>query len=69
MEPKEAIDELRHGVRNGQFDGEIVESFIALLEREGATFAQNADFETELEFERRVRQAAEPRSTSTAGRT
>jgi HD-GYP domain-containing protein (c-di-GMP phosphodiesterase class II) len=68
MEPEEAMQELRHGVRNGQFDGEIVERFIALLEREGATFAQHADFETELEFERRVRQAAEPRSTSPAGR-
>ncbi|HEX4187594.1 MAG TPA: HD domain-containing phosphohydrolase [Solirubrobacteraceae bacterium] len=69
MDPEEAMQELRHGVRNGQFDGEIVERFIALLEREGATFAQHADFETELEFERRVRQAAEPRSTSPAGRT
>jgi HD-GYP domain-containing protein (c-di-GMP phosphodiesterase class II) len=68
MDPEEAMDELRHGVRNGQFDGEIVERFIALLEREGATFAQNADFETELEFERRVRQAAEPRSTNTTAR-
>jgi HD-GYP domain-containing protein (c-di-GMP phosphodiesterase class II) len=63
MEPREAMDELRHGVRNGQFDGEIVEAFIAVLEREGPTFAQDADFETELEFERRVRDMAQPRST------
>jgi hypothetical protein len=66
MPPEEAMDELRHGVRNGQFDGELVERFIALLEREGATFAQDADFETELEFERRVRQVAEPRSADPA---
>jgi hypothetical protein len=69
MDPQEAMDELRHGVTNGQFDGELVERFIALLEREGATFAQDADFETELEFERRVRQAAEPRSASPATRS
>jgi HD-GYP domain-containing protein (c-di-GMP phosphodiesterase class II) len=62
MTPEEAMEELRHGARNGQFDAELVESFIALLGREGSTFAQDADFETELEFERRVRQAAEPRS-------
>jgi hypothetical protein len=39
-----------------------VETFIKLLEREGPRFAQDADFETELEFERRVRTMAEPRS-------
>jgi HD-GYP domain-containing protein (c-di-GMP phosphodiesterase class II) len=62
MPPEEAMDELRHGTRNGQFDAELVECFIALLEREGPTFAQDADFETELDFERRVREMAEPRS-------
>ena len=56
MTPEEAMAELRHGAGNGQFDAELVESFIALLEREGPTFAQDADFETELEFERRVRE-------------
>jgi HD domain-containing protein len=69
MDPEEAMEELRHGVRNGQFDAELVERFIALLERDGATFAQDADFETELEFERRVRQAAEPRSASPTARS
>jgi HD-GYP domain-containing protein (c-di-GMP phosphodiesterase class II) len=64
MPPLEAMEELHHGARSGQFDAELVERFIALLEREGATFAQDADFETELEFERRVRQAAKPRSAS-----
>ena len=62
MAPQEAMDELRHAAGNGQLDAELVESFIALLEREGPTFAQDADFETELEFERRVRQMAEPRA-------
>jgi HD-GYP domain-containing protein (c-di-GMP phosphodiesterase class II) len=69
MAPLEAMQELRHGARNGQFDAELVERFIALLEREGATFAQDANFETELEFERRVRQAAQPRSASPATRS
>ncbi|HEV2943614.1 MAG TPA: HD domain-containing phosphohydrolase [Solirubrobacteraceae bacterium] len=66
MTPDEAMDELRHGAKNGQFDSELVESFIVLLEREGPTFAQDADFETELEFERRVREMAEPRSADPA---
>jgi HD-GYP domain-containing protein (c-di-GMP phosphodiesterase class II) len=69
MSPQEAMEELRHGAGNGQFDAELVERFIALLEREGATFAQDADFETELEFERRVRQAAEPRPAGPATRS
>jgi HD-GYP domain-containing protein (c-di-GMP phosphodiesterase class II) len=68
MTPEEAMEELRHGARNGQFDAELVESFITLLEREGATFAREADFETELEFERRVRQAAEPSLADRAAR-
>jgi putative nucleotidyltransferase with HDIG domain len=61
MTPEEAIGELRHAAGNGQLDSELVESFIALLEREGPTFAQDADFETELEFERRVQEMAQPR--------
>jgi HD-GYP domain-containing protein (c-di-GMP phosphodiesterase class II) len=69
MPPAEALEELRHGARNGQFDGELVESFVALVEREGGTFAQDADFETELEFERRVRRAAEPRGADAATRS
>jgi putative nucleotidyltransferase with HDIG domain len=61
MTPHEAMAELRHAASNGQLDSELVESFIALLEREGPTFAQDADFESELEFERRVQEMAEPR--------
>jgi hypothetical protein len=60
MTPDEAIGELRNSVANGQLDGELVETFIAVLEREGKTFAHDADFEKELDFERRVREMAEP---------
>jgi putative nucleotidyltransferase with HDIG domain len=63
MTPEEAIVELRRGVEHGQLDGELVETFVVLLEREGPTFAQDADFEVELEFERRVQDMAEPSST------
>lgn len=60
MPPEEAMLELRNAARNGQLDGELVETFLALLARAGPTFAQGADFETELDFERRVREMAEP---------
>ena len=66
MAPEEAMTELRNAARNGQLDGELVERFIAVLEREGATFGQEADFEAQFEFERRVRKMAEPRSTDLA---
>jgi len=68
ISPAEAMNELRQGVKNGQLDGELVEIFIGLLEREGPLFAQDADFEVELEFERRVREMAEPRSASATPR-
>jgi HD-GYP domain-containing protein (c-di-GMP phosphodiesterase class II) len=68
MTPEEAIAELRSGASNGQLDTELVETFITLLEREGLTFAQDADFEIELEFERRVQTMAEPRSPDSASR-
>jgi putative nucleotidyltransferase with HDIG domain len=60
MSAEEAMSELRLAARNGQLDDELVESFIALLERDDTTFAEDADFETELEFDRRVRDMAEP---------
>ncbi len=60
MTPEEATEELRNAVRNGQLDGELVEAFVTLLEREGSTFARDADFETELEFERRAKAMIEP---------
>jgi putative nucleotidyltransferase with HDIG domain len=60
MSTEEAMNELRHAATNGQLDGELVEAFIGLLEREDPMFAHDADFETELEFDRRVREMAEP---------
>ncbi len=60
MTPQEAMIELRNGAAHGQLDGDLVETFVALLEREGPTLGQDADFETELEFERRVREMADP---------
>jgi HD domain len=69
MTSKEAMAELRHAAGHGQLDPELVESFIALLEREGARFAQDADFETELEFERRVRDMAELRPPNAVSRS
>jgi putative nucleotidyltransferase with HDIG domain len=56
---EEAMSELRHAASNGQLDGELVEPFIALLERDDPSLAEDADFETELEFDRRVRDMAE----------
>ena len=68
MTAEEAMGELRHAAINGQLDGEMVESFIALLEREDdLTVASDADFETALEFDRRVRDMAEPQATPGGG--
>jgi putative nucleotidyltransferase with HDIG domain len=72
MTPDEAMTELRTGATNGQFDPELVEGFIVMLMRqdpvEAIQEAQDADFETELEFERRVRDMAEPRSGGSPSR-
>jgi putative nucleotidyltransferase with HDIG domain len=62
MTPQDAISELRR-VAGRQLDAEIVEKFVAMLEREGpVTFAHgdDADFEAELAFERRARALALP---------
>jgi putative nucleotidyltransferase with HDIG domain len=64
MSSEEAFAELRSAARNGQLDAELVEQFIALVERERDTLVENADFETELEFDRRVRQMASPDGTT-----
>ncbi|HEY7829016.1 MAG TPA: HD domain-containing phosphohydrolase [Solirubrobacteraceae bacterium] len=60
--PQDAMTELRR-VSGRQLDGELVNSFIAMLERDGeALFARGdeVDFEAELAFERRARAIAEP---------
>jgi len=64
MSPAEAMAELRVAAERGQLDIELVDSFTAILKREGRTLTEDdrADFETELAFERRVREMAQPSS-------
>jgi putative nucleotidyltransferase with HDIG domain len=59
----EAIAELRN-VAGTQLQSRFVELFIGVLEREetGFTHTEEADFETELAIELRVRELAQPRS-------
>ncbi len=62
MTPQDAIAELRR-VAGRQLDAELVDSFIAMLEREGpvtSAHGDDADFEAELAFERRARKIAQP---------
>jgi putative nucleotidyltransferase with HDIG domain len=62
MTPQDAITELRR-VAGRQLDSELVDTFIAMLKRDGpVTFAHgdDADFEVELAFERRARALAAP---------
>jgi putative nucleotidyltransferase with HDIG domain len=61
----EAIAELRR-VSGAQLDANVVETFIGLLEQRSVTFrhADDADFERELNLERRVRDYAAPRAAA-----
>jgi putative nucleotidyltransferase with HDIG domain len=62
MTPQDAMSELRK-VAGRQLDPELVNSFIAMLERNGALTrvgGDDADFEAELAFERRARKIAQP---------
>jgi HD-GYP domain-containing protein (c-di-GMP phosphodiesterase class II) len=68
MSPEEAMAELRN-IAGRQLDAELVETFIALLERKGPTFGQDADYKTELAFENRVRKMAEPREPQSTSRS
>jgi putative nucleotidyltransferase with HDIG domain len=62
---REAIVELRR-VSGAQLDADVVECFVALLERRSVTFrhADDADFEHELNLERRVVDYAAPRAAA-----
>jgi putative nucleotidyltransferase with HDIG domain len=68
MRPEEAMAELRK-ISGTQLDGELVETFITLLEREGPTFGRDADYRTELAFESRVRKMAQPSLGQPSART
>lgn len=61
MTPQDAMSELRR-VAGRQLDSELVESFIAMLERDGhvtSAHGDEADFEAELAFGRRARKIAQ----------
>ncbi len=59
---RDAIAELRR-VSGSQLDATVVETFIGLLEKRSVTFrhADDADFERELNLDRRIRDYAQPR--------
>lgn len=62
MTPKDAISELRR-VSGRQLDADVVQTFVAMLERDGPVIfahGDDADFEEELAFERRARALAAP---------
>jgi len=67
VSPAEAVAELRR-VSGAQLDGHLVELFIKILERKGVNFhhGDDADFDRELDLERRIRKYAEPRETPAA---
>ena len=62
MSSSEAVEEMRR-VAGTHLDPQLVDTFVSLLESKGLRFrhADDADFEAELDFERRVREYARPR--------
>ena len=62
---REAIEELRR-VSGAQLDARVVDTFVGLLEQRSVTFrhADDADFERELNLERRVLDYAAPRAVA-----
>jgi putative nucleotidyltransferase with HDIG domain len=65
VSPADAVAELRR-VSGTQLDGHLVELFVKMLERKGVAFhhGDDADFESELDLERRIRKYAEPRPSA-----
>src|SRR3954451_2264508 len=63
VSPAEAVAELRR-VSGAQLDAQLVELFIKILERKGVNFehGDDADFESELDLERRIREYAAPKT-------
>jgi HD-GYP domain-containing protein (c-di-GMP phosphodiesterase class II) len=61
MTAQDAFEQLRASA-GSQFDPELVEAFIAMRRRHGAKdlTVEDADFDAELDFERRVRMLADP---------
>jgi putative nucleotidyltransferase with HDIG domain len=62
MTPQDAMAEMRR-VSGSQLDGDLVNSFIAMLVRDGSMTSapgDDADFEAELAFGRRARKIAQP---------
>ena len=70
MSSEEAMAELRN-VAGRQLDGELVEKFIAMLEREGPLVqaGQGSGYEAELGFAQRVRRMAQPVPGRPSGKT